>query len=409
MNNTTVSNVTAPKNRAIAVTNIINRAVDRDLFHTHKIAKPNQDYYIFDNKLSIAGWIVGKKAISAIEVCLGKNVVATAYLTVKRPGLNKKYHQLAQEHDTEFGFRTTINLPKIKAARKLVLKACFQDGLRQNIGAIDLEVIDLEHSDKPTHISPDFIIIGAMKSATSAIYDYLCRHSRVIDRLPKETHFLSKEYAYQQGWNWYLSQFAIKQNIVGDRHILVGEASPSYMYSLDAAARIKTAFLNLKIIISLRNPVDRAISHYYHQVNRVKDEPRNIQDAFSAAEITKSIAAIESFGYDWISLRRQDGWMTARYLYNGLYARHLKHWLKVFPPEQLLVLDYHQLETNPNLFLNRLFSFLDLQDEIPANVEKVYTNNYPDAPPEVRERLNNYFEIYNKELRAMPEIKLSWA
>ena len=408
MNNTTVSNVIAPKNRAIAVTNIINRAVDRDLFHTHKIAKPNQDYYIFDNKLLIAGWIVGKKAVSAIEVCLGKNVVGTAYLTVKRPGLNKKYWELAEEYNTEFGFRTTINLPKIKAPRKLVLKACFQDGLRQNIGVIHLDVIDLERGDKPTHISPDFIVIGAMKSATSAIYDYLCRHPRVIYRLPKETHFLSKEHAYQQGWNWYLSQFAIKQNITGDRHILAGEASPSYMYSLDAAARIKTAFPDLKIIVSLRNPVDRAISHYYHQVSRVKDEPRNIQDAFSATEIAKSIAALKSFGDDEITLRRNDKWNTTRYLCNGLYAKYLKHWLRIFPPEQLLILDYHQLETNSDLFLNRLFSFLDLQDEIPANVEKVYTNNYPDAPPEVRERLNNYFKIYNEELRAMPEINLSW-
>ena len=408
MNNTTVPKAIAPKNKAIAVTKIINCPLERDLFYTHKIAKPNQDYYIFDHKLLIAGSIVGKKAISSIEICLGKNIIGTAFLTVKRPALNKKYQKLAAEHDTEFGFRTTIDLPKIKAARKLVLKACFHDGLQQNVGIINLDVIDLDPREKPAHISPDFIVVGAMKSATSAIYDYLCRHSRVVDRKPKEIHFLSKHHVYQQGWNWYLSQFAIKQDIAGDRPRLIGEASPSYIASLNAPKQTKAAFPQAKIIVSLRNPVDRAISHYYHQVNRVKDEPRNIEDAFSAAEIAKSIAAIESFGGDEIALRRDKIWNTTRYLYGGLYARHLKNWLKSFPPEQLLILDYHQLETNPNLFLHRLFSFLNLQDEIPADVEKVYANNYPDAPPEVRNRLNDYFKTYNRELNAMPQINLSW-
>ena len=407
MNNTTISNGIAPKNKAIAVTDVVNHLTDCNFFYRHRIAKPNKNYYIFDRQLSIAGWVVGKKAIRSIKVYLGENIISTAYLTVKRSGLNKKYQQLAKKYNTEFGFRTIFKLPEIEAAQ-LILKACFEDGLEREIGTIKLKTIDLERKQKPLHISPDFMIIGAMKSATSAIYDYLSRHSRVLDRKPKEIHFFSKAHVYDRGWNWYLSQFAIKQNKISDRSILIGEASPSYLSSPDAPENIQSAFPKIKIVVSLRNPVDRAISHYYHQVSRVNDEPRNIQDAFSTAEIAKSIEAIKFFGNDEIILRQKDRWKTTRYLIAGLYASQLKYWLKLFTPEQLLILDYHQLETNPDLFLNKLFSFLNLQDEIPRNVEKVYFNNYPNAPPEVRERLNGFFKIYNEELKAMPEIDLSW-
>ena len=407
MNIATKSSEISFKNKAIAVANIINYSLDRNLFYSHKIAKPNEDYYVFDNKLLIAGWVVGKKVINSIKVYLKKDIISTAYLTVKRPGLNKKYQQLAKKYNTEFGFRTIIELPKIEAAQQLILKACFENGMEQEIGKINLKIVDLERKPKPLHISPDFIVIGAMKSATSAIYNYLSRHPKVLEREPKEIHFLSELRFYNLGWNWYLSQFAIEQNTTGDR-LLVGEASPSYISSIDAPKRAKAAFPNLKIIVSLRNPVDRAISHYYHQVNRVKDEPRSIQNAFSSAEIVKSALAIKSFGDNKLILRQKDSWNTARYLYNGLYAPQLKNWLKLFSPEQLLILDYHQLETNPDLFLHRLFSFLNLQDDIPGNVEKVYFNNYPDAPGEIKERLNGFFKTYNEELKAMPEINLSW-
>ena len=408
MNIATKSSEISFKNKAIAVANIINYSLDRNLFYSHKIAKPNEDYYVFDNKLLIAGWVVGKEAINSIKVYLEKDAISTAYLTVKRPGLNKKYQKLAKKYNTEFGFRTIIELPKIEAAQQLILKACFEDGIEREIGKINLKTVDLEREPKPLHISPDFMVIGAMKSATSAIYDYLCRHSRVLKRKPKEIHFFSKAHVYDRGWNWYLSQFATKQKKVGDRQISVGEASPSYLSSPEAPKNIKGAFPKIKIIVSLRNPVERAISHYYHQVSRVDDEPRNIQDAFSAAEIAKSIEAIKSFGNDEMILRQKDRWKTTRYLSEGLYASQLKNWLEVFSPEQLLILDYHQLETNPNLFLDKLFGFLNLQDDIPCNVEKVYFNNYPDAPPEVKERLNNFFKTYNEELKAMSEIDLSW-
>lgn len=399
MINSNVSEKLALQNTAIRVAKIDNHEIDHQFFYGHKIAKPHENYFIFDKKLLIAGWVVGKTAVKSVEAYLGDTFVDRAFLDVSRPGLMKRYGELAQKYQTEFGFHQTINLPELESSRKLTLKACFKNGSKQEIGRIILDPVDLEHISKPAHISPDFMVIGAMKAATSAIYNYISRHSRVLERNPKEIHFFSKAYVYQEGWNWYLSQFAIKQKIVSDRDIIVGEASPSYISDPNAAGKIKQAFPNIKIVASLRNPTDRAISHYHHQVKRVKDETREITEAFSPEEIAKSIEAIKLFGGDEFALRRRGNWRTSRYLYNGLYALQLRTWLEVFPPEQLLILDFHQLEKEPDIFLDKLFTFLDLQDEMLNDVQKVYANSYPDAPPEVVERLNNYFQPYNQELK----------
>lgn len=408
MIDSTISEKLELKNKAIKVAKVINLSIDRQLFHGHKIAKPNEDYFIFHQKLLITGWVVGKLAVRSVEAYLGDTFVGRAFLNVSRPGLMKKYGELARKYETEFGFHQTIDLPELESSQVLILKACFDSGLKQEIGKILLDPVDLEDIPKPPDISPDFMVIGAMKAATTAIYNYISRHTRVLAREPKEIHFFSKAQFYNLGWNWYLSQFAIKQKVVSEHPILVGEASPSYISDPDAARKIKQAFPNIKIIASLRNPSDRAVSHYHHQVKRVKDETRDITEAFSTAEIAKAVEAIKLFGGDEFALRRHGNWQTGRYLFNGLYELQLKSWLEVFPPEQLLILDFHQLESEPDLFLHKLYTFLDLRDETIDDVKKIYGNSYPDAPLEVIERLNNYFQVYNQELKETLKIDFSW-
>ncbi len=106
------------------------------------------------------------------------------------------------------------------------------------------------------HRKPDFIIIGAMKAATSAIYEYLMQHPSVTHRLPKELHFFTLN--YDKGLDWYLSQFESSQGNNGNRDLLIGEASPSYLTSKETPKLIYQLFPDVKIIISLRNPTDRA-------------------------------------------------------------------------------------------------------------------------------------------------------
>lgn len=402
-----VASLREAKNQALVVGSVINSPVDRELFYGHVIAKPNQNYFIFDGNITIAGWIVSKKKVNSVNIYLDGELIDNALLNVHRPGVTKKYQQLAEQYGGEFGFKQIVKLPT-SDSQQLILAACFKDGSQQEIGKIELKAIDLEQERKPQTIIPDFIVIGTMKGATSAIYDYICRHSRVLQRKPKEIHFFSKSQVYEQGWNWYLSQFAIKQNAPSNQKTLVGEASPSYISDLDAPSKIIQAFPKVKVIASLRNPTDRAISHYYHQVKRVQDETRSITEAFSQLELTKSTEAMKLYGDDELALRREGNWETTRYLCNGLYAPQIKNWLSIFPPEQILILDYHQLETEPNQFIEKLFTFLNLQDELITDVQKVYANQYSDAPQEVVQGLNAYFAPYNQQLKEILPNTFSW-
>ena len=237
------------------------------------------------------------------------------------------------------------------------------------------------------HRRPDFIIIGAMKAATSAIYEYLMQHPAVIHRLPKELHFFTLN--YDKGLDWYLSQFELAKG--NNRDLLIGEASPSYLSSLQAPKLIYELLPDVKIIVSLRNPTDRAISHYYHQFNRVGDETRPIEVAFSQQEIG--------------NLDRQPHSKTSSYIQLGKYAHQIENWLKVFPKEQILILDYHDLETKPRRFVREIFEFLNLAEYPLNSLEKIYGNQYPPVPLEIRARLDRHFADSDRKLQALINFK----
>lgn len=238
---------------------------------------------------------------------------------------------------------------------------------------------------------PDFIIIGAMKAATSAIYEYLMQHPSVIHRLPKELHFFTLN--YNKGLDWYLSQFESVKSPPINRNLLIGEASPSYLTSKEAPKRIYQVCPNVKIIVSLRNPADRAISHYYHQFNRVKDETRPIEVAFSQQEID--------------NLNKQPISKTSSYIHLGRYAHQIKNWLEIFPPEQILILNYHELGMNPEHFMAKIFTFLNLENKTIGSFEKIYSNQYPAVSYDIKARLDRFFTPYEQELEDLIGMQLT--
>ena len=189
-----------------------------------------------------------------------------------------------------------------------------------------------------------------------------------------------------------MSQFEFPTDNNQDQKLLIGEASPSYLPSKEVPKLIYESCPNVKIIISLRNPTDRAISHYYHQVNRVKDETRPIELAFSSQEI----ADLEKKPYS----------KTSSYIQLGKYFTQVKNWLNVFPKEQVLVLNYHTLETNPDNFIKKIFAFLELPNYLIADVKKIYDNQYPAIPLEIKQRLDEYFKPYNQEISDFLDIQL---
>ena len=109
---------------------------------------------------------------------------------------------------------------------------------------------------------PDFIIIGAQKSGTSSLYYYLSQHPNVKPALKKEVHYFDLN--FEKNVLFYRMQFPLifnRLNIFGKKYV-TGEASPYYIFHPHVARRISKIIPSVKIIVLLRNPIDRSFSHY---------------------------------------------------------------------------------------------------------------------------------------------------
>jgi glycosyltransferase involved in cell wall biosynthesis len=172
---------------------------------------------------------------------------------------------------------------------------------------------------------PDFVGIGAQRAGTSWIYANLASHPQICMG-EKELHFFSRERFHTKGLGWYRAHFV--DCLPG---ALCGEFSTSYLYSKDALDRIITNFPNSKIIVVLRNPIERAFSNYY-------------MDIMSGA-ISKNTSFEQA-------LMRDNG-----YIDRGKYFKHLaQFYLK--NKENILVLIHEDSKNNPEKYMSSIYSFL---------------------------------------------------
>jgi len=174
--------------------------------------------------------------------------------------------------------------------------------------------------------SPSFIGIGAQKCASTWIYDILHDHPQVRLSGHKELDFFS--YRFERGFQWYSRQFGQP-----DAAKAVGEISPSYFHEPMAPRRLRRHLPETRIILSLRDPVERALSQHRHAV-RVGD-------------VTGEDLSFES------ALRT-----NPTYLEQGRYATHLARWLACFPRQQMLVLFFEDILREPQRVAWRVYRFL---------------------------------------------------
>ena len=119
----------------------------------------------------------------------------------------------------------------------------------------------------PFHLLPDYLIIGAQKCGTGSLYRYLNQHPRIKSGITKEVRFFDKY--YNRGINWYRVFFPFK-DLLG-RKYLTGDATPRYLDHPHAPKRVKEIIPNVKFIVLLRNPIDRAYSMYNMRVSRGRE------------------------------------------------------------------------------------------------------------------------------------------
>ncbi|MGD1803877.1 tetratricopeptide repeat-containing sulfotransferase family protein [Dapis sp. BLCC M126] len=239
---------------------------------------------------------------------------------------------------------------------------------------------------------PNFIIIGVQKGGTTSLYSYLTQHPQIIPPIKKEMDFWS--WKFNGSINWYLAHFP---GIPEGKNLLTGEASPSYFDHPNAARRIYQFFPKIKLIILLRNPVDRAISQY-HQWLRLNWENRSLEEAIES-DLEKLTKAPEKVNY----------WMKElNYLARGVYIEFLKEWMSLFSREQFLILKSEDFYAHPEASMQKVLNFLDLPEYKLLDYKNYNAGNYSQIDPLIRRRLRDYFGVHNQRLEEYLGIKFNW-
>jgi Sulfotransferase domain len=239
---------------------------------------------------------------------------------------------------------------------------------------------------------PSVLIIGAQRGGTTSLFEYLVQHPDVLPPLGKEIHYFDLHYA--RGVNYYRGRFPYSHRL--HRGALTLDATPYYLAHPLVPERAAQLLPQVKLIAVLRNPVNRALSHYQHEV-------RGGRETLSFAEAIEQES--ERLAGEETRLRNEPGyysWNHHRYSYlrRGLYMQQLRQWLQYFPRSQLLVLQSEQLFRDTPATMATVHRFLGLGDHRLERYDDSFEKgNYRRAmPEELKTKLTAYFEPHNREL-----------
>lgn len=255
---------------------------------------------------------------------------------------------------------------------------------------------------------PDFLIIGAQKAGTTALFAYLRWHPEITGPSWKEVSFFDRR--YREDERTYRASFPAKprQWLVARRRgrwPLVGEASPSYILHPLAPQRARDLVPQARLIAILRNPIDRAYSHYQHEV-RLGREPFSFEEALEReddrlrGEVERMVAEPSYFS---------ESWWDYTYVARGRYAEQLERWLSVFPRDQLLVLFMEELRDDTPGTYARVLDFLGARPHDLGEYPRIFDHEYAAMDQGARVRLEATFEEPNRQLAALLGRELPWS
>jgi hypothetical protein len=182
----------------------------------------------------------------------------------------------------------------------------------------------------------DFFLVGCQKSATTWLHRCFREHPDIFVPEEDELHYF--DIHYDRGDDWYQHYY---HESLGEKRL--GDTTSSYIRSPYVPRRIADYNPDAQIIVSLRNPVERAFSHYWHERKKKKI-------AFEFEEIFSNYDLFES----WIA--------------TGFYDEHLKRYYDHFDENQVLVLIFEDLREDSSSFIREVFSFLGVDPEFQPSV-----------------------------------------
>lgn len=198
-------------------------------------------------------------------------------------------------------------------------------------------------------MKPNFLIVGAARSGTTSLFQYLDPHPEIYMSQVKELNFFSNERFWSRGIDWYEQRFAGAPAGVK----AIGEASTSYTkapFTTDVAQRIHDYNPGMKLVYIVRDPIARYISHYMQR----------IQVGLETRPFSQTLENLEQEACAW----------------QGRYAYQIKQYLRFFPETQLLIRSIDQIRDEPAQVIRDIYRFLDVDESFEVRgLQKIHNAN----------------------------------
>jgi len=259
----------------------------------------------------------------------------------------------------------------------------------------------------PLRRKPDFLIIGAPKGGTSSLYEYLVQHPDIAPAIEKELQYFT--FSHGRGQLWYRAHFPsllgpVARRLRGAPPQLTGEATPYYLSHPRVPELVARELPDAKLIVLLRNPVDRAYSHFHHNA-RQGWESNSFEEALDKEE--------ERLAGEADRLRADPHYYSqAHHLYGyktwSMYADQLEAWLARFPCEQLLVMNSEDFFHDTERVFLRVLSFLGANPWAGCTFKPHNAGRYDGMAADTRAELRRIFAPSNQRLAVLLGRELPW-
>lgn len=244
---------------------------------------------------------------------------------------------------------------------------------------------------------PDLIVIGAKRCGTTSLYQHLVEHPCISRSTKDNVGFFNNN--FELGLNYYRSFFPMKPKNKYKKHI-VFEVTTSYMQESRTAERIFKTLPDVKLLLMVRNPVDRAYSEYNLEKNRQSFDDLAFEEMTRIREEDKNLVEgknVELFAHGKYHLLRK-----------SMYYQQLVPWLQLFPRDQILILSAEDYDKKTQDTYNEIFDFVGVERYEVKRSERVNKGKYSKMNDETRRVLLDYFKPYNEKFFQLIGKRFDW-
>lgn len=276
--------------------------------------------------------------------------------------------------------------------------------------AVRASLLCMRQGTPGTRGLPDFLVVGAQRCGTTSLFRALSAHPSVITPVLaiKGAHYFDTH--YDRPLRWYAAHFpgAPARRVArwrGGQPPLAGEASPYYLFHPAVPSRIARTLPSVRLVVLLRDPVARAVSHYHHMRFEGLEPAESLEEAI-ALEPGRLEGEEEHLLRDpgHVSPHHQHHGYVAR----GHYARQIVCLQSHFPPEQILVMDSQRLFARPERGLGRVLDFLGLPATRGLALPSLNGGSYARPAPSTFRELRSRFAPDDEELVRLLGWTPSW-